>query len=307
MMKNIIPHLCLVVLCLVMAGCPVIDEACGEDRQGEACAGLQYGCVCIEGIQLNNLDWQRSAATSETPSFKLDDRNDNRISIALSDYDPAFGELRVRLSNDMNGDGTITGDEVFFEQIPDQNGVAASKLAFPSDASSLAQMDLDVLTADGGGICYQKLCVKAPNCYIQIGGGQTTACPTSVAHWNTWEGHKDCYFAEEDSLELLFKFRFDEALLSPGSTIEVNITGLEYVTTGTPLLTDPMVFSAVLEDAPVSGMIYTVDEINFKVFVDGSIGPGDFELCYEIIDVIPVCGVGNFCTEFELQEECENC
>lgn len=311
-MKNILRFSVMIAACLIFAGCPNTDPdptECDASSVGEDCASVDNGCVCIDEVNLNGAIWTRGSGQPDI-QFPIDSRNMNRIEVELSNYDPALGNQHLRLRADLNGDGEIGSDEIFLSRRPDQNGVVSVEFPVPSGVAGLQDGLLD-LELDGFGpiIPPRPLCIAGPRCYIQIGSGGTTGkCNASLTHWEDFRDAKDCFYTVDGQLPVSVGMSFDASLVSPGSTIPVQVTSLKYLDTGAELIAFPVLANIELEAAPMGGFIYndTANFINFAVPVDGSIGAGNYEITVEILNPDICDGVFSQAIEFELVN-CPDC
>jgi hypothetical protein len=233
-MKNIIGFFFLAVACLMFAGCPDKVDECDSTNLGLACSDQEEGCICLEEVDLNGEVWNR-ADGDPTINFSVDSRNQNSIEARLSNYDPSQGDYSLRMSADLNGDGEVGRDEVFFSQTPDQNGLIRANFAVSTAVGSIAEA---ILTIERGSILIinQPVCIKGPRCYIQIRGGGTTRCEPLLTHWEDFEGKKDCFATVDGELPISLGMMFDPSLTSPGAVITVEICQLTHLNTGTELL-----------------------------------------------------------------------
>ncbi|MEZ4684517.1 MAG: hypothetical protein R3B47_00165 [Bacteroidia bacterium] len=307
-MKNPILYLGLTAACLILAGCPVINENCDEDRTGQGCsAQLSEGCMCLDQVDLNGEVWNRQTSDPSI-RFPIDGRNMNHIRAEFSNYDPALGNYMLHLRADLDGDGQITADETFFSQTPDQNGLVEANFQVASALAFLHDAILEV-ESDGGSIINSPVCIVGPRCYIQIGGGGTTHCTADLMHWKDFEGVKDCYYAKDGQMSVGLGMVFDEMLTSPSASVPVQICSFKYLDTNTELLGTSVLSSVILGAAPVSGLLYSEGYIEFNVPVDGGIGPGNYQICVEILDagINDQCGgASSMLIDFELVS-CPDC
>lgn len=303
-MKNLLRFSVMIAACLVFAGCPTLTPEppeCDANNVGEGCATVENGCVCIDEVDLNGEVWTRGNGEPDI-QFPIDSRNMNRINVQLSNYDASLGTQHLRMRADLDGDGEIGNDEVFFSHAPDQNGLVSVAFQVPSGVEGLQSglLDLDLIGI-GPIIPPRPLCIAGPRCYIQIGSGGTTGkCTANLIHFEEFTDVKDCFYTVDGQLPVSVGMAFDPALVSPGSAIPVQITSLKYLGTGAELIVTSVLSSVTIEAAPVGGLLYGEGLINFSVPVDGSIGAGNYEITVEILNPDICDGIFTDVIGFEL-------
>ena len=307
-MKNILRFSVMIAACLMIMGCPV-DPECEEGSQSkEDCSSFENGCVCIEEVVLNGEVWTRGTGQSDI-LFPIDSRNMNTIRVNISNYDPLLGEDRLRLLADLNGDGQIGSDEVFFSQEPDQNGIVEANFHVPPGVALLQDGRLE-LDRDGTGVIIppRPLCIVGPRCYIQIGNdGNPRKCDASLIHWEEFADAKDCFYKNDaGELPISVGMVFHPDLVTPGMSVNVQINSLKYIDTNTELLTSSLLENITIEGVPVGGLYYAEGFINFSVPVDISIGPGSYEISVSVLSA-GICDGNNTNTIPFVLEDCPEC
>ena len=285
---------------LVLAGCPTVDQLCGEDRQGEYCLGPLENCVCLDAIEVNGEQWERENSQQEEFQFRLDPRNNNMLTVQASNIPDGDTTYMFRLGNDANGDGEISSDEVLLLAAPGPNGSATGAFSLAQGGRLPVTLWLELIGP--GGIINKPLKMLPPNCYIQIGGGDS--CRSTLTHLEQFDGEKDCYLlSETGTLELEFGISLDGVFPASPTDVDFPISAIRYLGDGTMDVPLSIISSNTMVTINPDG---TTSENWVEVEVDpAGTGPGLYEICLDVAGLGAVdlfCSNKSVCTEFELAD-----
>ncbi|MEZ4688572.1 MAG: hypothetical protein R3B47_21660 [Bacteroidia bacterium] len=309
-MKNALRLIVMIAACLIFAGCPDDDSPplCSELTDGEACAYYGLSCICINEVTLNGVTWVRENGAPDI-QFPIDSRNMNTIKANVFGYSVDYDSFTLVMRADLNGDGTVADDEVFFSQNPDSDGFLEASFQVPMELATLHSGHIKLERDEAEVVAPQPLCIIGPRGYIQVGNGGTFLnCDPDIMHFGEFSDVRDCYYSVNNQFPFSIGMAFDSALISPGSTVPIQITSLKYLDTGVELMTSPVTTTVQLESSAMSGLLFcdTASFINFSVPVDASVGAGDFQITFSILDENICDGVRTDSVSFNL-EACPAC